>query len=354
MHIIAAFLISAVLVYISIPVIVKISAMKKLVDKPNERKVNDVPIPNLGGVALFLGITIGTLLSIDKIEVADFRYIFASMTLLFFLGIKDDILVLSATTKFVTQFFATGILIVLGGIRLTSLHGIFGIEEIGYVESVVLSFLVIIGIINAMNLIDGIDGLAGGLSLMITSIFGVFFIGYGQTAYAILAFAAAGSVMPFLYFNLFGKTNKIFMGDTGSLILGLLISVMVIRYNEFAIGTGHGAASPAISLSILMFPVLDVFRVMLVRIRHRKSPFKPDKNHIHHKCLDLKFSHLASSLILILFNFAVVVLIFLLRALNIHILLALLLVLYLLFYFVLVLLQNRKTKEAPLPLHREG
>lgn len=344
LHVIAAIFVSALLTHLSIPVIVRISALKKLLDKPNERKVNCIPIPNLGGVAIFFGVTISTLLVIENMEVYDFRYILAAMILLFFVGIKDDILILSARTKFVAQFIAAGFLTVLGNIRLTNLHGILGIGEINYWFSIALSLVVIVGMINAMNLIDGIDGLAGGLGIMISTFFGVFFIQFGQIQYAILSFAVVGSLLSFLVYNVFGKTNKIFMGDTGSLMLGLLVSVMIIKYNELTIGTDNQASSPAISIAIIFVPLFDMIRVCCIRLTNKKSPFKPDMNHLHHKFLQLGHSHLISSIIIITSNLLIIALIILLRELNIHILLSILLGLSIIFTFGLRLWSHRKSR----------
>jgi UDP-N-acetylmuramyl pentapeptide phosphotransferase/UDP-N-acetylglucosamine-1-phosphate transferase len=322
---------------------VRISALKTLLDNPNERKVNKLPVPNLGGVAMFFGVTISILLVIENMEFLDFRYILAAMILLFFVGIKDDILILSARTKFIAQFIAAGFLAILGNIRLTNLHGIFGIGEINYWFSVALSLVVIVGIINAMNLIDGIDGLAGGLGMMISTLFGAIFILFGQLQYAILCFALVGSLMSFLFYNVFGKTNKIFMGDTGSLMLGLLVAVMVIKYNEIAIGSANEAFSPAISIAIVFVPLFDMVRVFCIRMMNMKSPFKPDMNHIHHRFLQLGHSHLVSSLLIITINLLIIALIALLRGLNIHILLGILFGLGIIFTYSLRLWAHRKS-----------
>jgi UDP-N-acetylmuramyl pentapeptide phosphotransferase/UDP-N-acetylglucosamine-1-phosphate transferase len=341
-HVLASILISALLTYISIPVIVRISALKKLLDKPNERKVNDVPIPNLGGVAIFFGISISALLVIEDMQASDFRYIFAAMILLFFVGIKDDILVLSARTKLISQVFAAVFLTILGNIRLTNLHGIFGIGEINYWFSLALSLVTIVGLINAMNFIDGIDGLSGGLGVMISTLFGILFIHFGDISYAILCFAISGSLVPFLFYNVFGKNNKIFMGDTGSMILGLLVGVMAIKYNELAIGSTNYLYAPALSIAIVFIPLFDMIRVIIVRVMHKKSPFKPDMNHIHHKFLQLGHSHLVSSIIIIAVNLFIIALIFLLRLLNIHILLLILVGLDVLFTCNLTWWAHRK------------
>jgi UDP-GlcNAc:undecaprenyl-phosphate/decaprenyl-phosphate GlcNAc-1-phosphate transferase len=341
-----AFSLSLLLVYITIPAIVRLSKEKKLFDLPNERKVCKTAVPNLGGVALFLGISIGTLLSIDKMEFADMRYILVALIIMFYTGIKDDILLISPKKKFFLQVICASILVVLGGIRFTSMQGIFGVTQIGYVSSFLFSVLVIVAIINSINLIDGIDGLASGLGLMITLFFGISFFVDGHLEYALLCFATLGALIPFFMFNVFGKKNKIFMGDTGSLILGLLFSIFVIKYNEFAISdpsyTSHYA--PALSFSVVFVPMFDMARVFFLRLKSKKSPFSADKNHLHHKFLELGYNHLKSTSIIFSFNFVTIVLIFCLKSWDIHVLIGILLVLGLVFNIIPDILLKRKNR----------
>ena len=319
----AAFFLSLFLVYITIPAIVRLSKAKKLFDVPNERKVNKTVIPNLGGVALFIGISIASLLSIHTLAFPDIRYILVAMIVMFFVGIKDDILMITPRKKFLAQVLSAVILIVLGDIRFSSLHGVFGIYEISYVSSFFVSLLAIVAIINSINLIDGIDGLASGLGILISGFFGSVFFLQDHYQYAILSFAILGGLIPFFLFNVFGKENKIFMGDTGSLILGVLFAVLAIKYNEFALtepGEIHHY-SPALSLAIVSVPLLDMVRVFCLRIFQKKSPFSPDMNHIHHKLLELGYSHLKSTLIIVTSNLVIIALIYIFRGLNVHILL---------------------------------
>jgi len=319
----SAFFLSFILVYITIPAIVRLSKAKKLFDVPNARKVNKTVIPNLGGVALFIGISIAALLSINSMAFPDLRYILVAIIIMFFVGIKDDILMITAKKKFLAQVLSAIILVVLGGIRLTNFHGIFGIYEISYITSFFVSILAIVAIINSINLIDGIDGLASALGILISGFFGFAFFLYGHYEYAILSFAIIGALIPFFLFNVFGKVNKIFMGDTGSLILGVLFAVLAIKYNEFAL-TDSGDInrySTVLSLAIISVPLLDMVRVFCMRIFKRKSPFSADMNHIHHKLLELGYSHLKSTLIIVFCNLIIIALIYTFRELNVHILL---------------------------------
>lgn len=325
---IIAFLVSGYLVYVSIPVIVHISKAKKLLDYPNYRKVNTEPIPNLGGIALFIGISVSSLISMYTLPLGDIRYMIVAMLIMFFIGIKDDILILSHRRKLMVQIGSALILVVLGNIRITNLHGVMGINEINDFSSVLISLFAIVALVNAINLIDGIDGLAGGLSLLIALFFCFSFVSLAQYQYAILSFAIAGALVTFLFFNVFGKANKIFMGDTGSLVLGILFASLIIKYNELAIASDTSVkySSVALSLAIFFVPLFDMARVFCDRILKKKSPFLPDKNHIHHKFLDLGFSHLKSSLLIVFINVLMVVSIYCLRDQDVNLLIIILLI----------------------------
>lgn len=319
-QIITAFIIGAALVYYSIPVIVRLSILKKLYDVPNERKMNKTVIPNLGGIALFIGITISTLLCIHRFSFPEIRYILAGMIILLFIGIKDDIMVISAKEKLIAQVISAIIIIVPGQIRLTNLQGIFGLHQINDTASYFISFVAIIAVINALNLIDGIDGLASLIGILASVILGSMFYMAEEYRYSILCFAITGSLLSFFMYNVFGEKNKIFMGDTGSLILGLLFAILIIKYNELSLQTSIKSFSPILSLSLLIIPIFDMARLFLVRIIRKKSPFSADINHIHHKLLMLGFTHLKSSLILIGANLFIIGIIFIFQSVNINLL----------------------------------
>jgi UDP-N-acetylmuramyl pentapeptide phosphotransferase/UDP-N-acetylglucosamine-1-phosphate transferase len=311
---ISAAIISGALVCLTIPVIVKLSVLKNLYDVPNDRKMNKIVIPNLGGVALFIGISLATLLCIHNYSFPEFRYILAGMIIMFFIGIKDDILIISASKKLMAQVLSTFILIVPGNIRFTDLHGILGIHEIGYIASAIISGLVILTIINAVNLIDGIDGLASAIGILASIVLGIMFVLLHEYRYAILCVAIAGSLIAFIFYNVFGNVNKIFMGDTGSLILGLLFAVLVIKFNEISL-MGDSTLknfSPVLSLSVIIIPVFDMLRLFVFRIFERKSPFSADINHIHHKILKLGSTHMKTTIILVTANLMLIGTVFLL------------------------------------------
>jgi UDP-GlcNAc:undecaprenyl-phosphate GlcNAc-1-phosphate transferase len=319
-------LIAMVLVNYFIPVIVRVSKAKLLYDEPNHRRINKTSIPNLGGVALFIGITIPTLWGTQYYEFPDFDFILIAMILLFFVGMKDDIVTISAEKKLMAQIICALILIIPGEIRVTNLHGILGINEINYSVSVFISVFAMTFITNAINLIDGIDGLAAAIGILTTIIFGINFIFIGNYAYATLCMAIIGSLSTFFIYNVFGRTNKIFMGDTGSLLIGLLLSVFFIKYNELSINGNIQSSnfSPVFSLAIMSIPIFDMIRVFFKRIFLKKSPFTPDNNHIHHCLLKLGFSHLKSTMIIIVTNLVFIGVVYLLRIMDNNFLLVLL------------------------------
>ena len=284
--------VSFVITFLAIPAIIKIAEQKKLYDLPDDRKLHTRPIASLGGVGIFGGFFIASILAIPAAINPEFQYFFAAATVIFFLGIKDDMLVLSANKKFIGQVIATGILIHFGDIRITSMHGLLGITEIPLAISYLLSYISIIVIINAFNLIDGIDGLAGTLGLLTMTVFGAYFFMANMPAYSILAFSLAGSMLAFLLFNY--NPAKIFMGDSGSLILGLVNAILVIKFITIADNRNAGyflESSVAIGFSILMVPLTDTLRVFSMRIFKGRSPFSADREHIHHLLLDRGLNH---------------------------------------------------------------
>ena len=278
--------------FFAIPVIIQVAKSKKLFDEPDERKVHKAVIPTLGGLGIFAGFIIATLMGVQKDLAAELQYFAAASIVIFFLGIKDDIMVLSATKKFIGQLLAAGIVIKFGGIQITNMHGLLGIYKIPYIASICLTVFTIIVITNSFNLIDGVDGLAGSLGLLTTLVFGVYFTLNGDILYAVMALSLAGSLLGFLLYNF--SPAKIFMGDTGSLLLGLINSILVIKFITTA---GNPAsrvsleAAPAIGFAILMIPLFDTLRVFGSRILDRRSPFSADRSHVHHFLLDLGFSH---------------------------------------------------------------
>src|ERR1035437_11036272 len=211
------FIIGFILVFLTIPPIIRVSIAKRLYDTPNERKVNKVVVPTLGGVAIFIGFILSTIIATDGYSFGELKYLIAAIIIMFFIGLKDDLMEISALHKLFAQLATATMLIVLGNFRFTNLQGIFGLYEISYPVSFVITLFIMIAIINAFNLIDGIDGLASGVSTLISIVLGTWFLLAGHPEYGITCFCLAGSLIAFFLFNAFGKKNKIFMGDTGSL-----------------------------------------------------------------------------------------------------------------------------------------
>ncbi|MFL5809136.1 MAG: MraY family glycosyltransferase [Flavisolibacter sp.] len=269
----------------------KVAREKKLYDLPDARKLHTKPIASLGGVGIFIGFFIAVLLTTGT-DNREFQYFCASAIVIFFLGLKDDILILSPTKKFLGQLAATAILVHLGDIRLDSMHGFLGIYQLPEFAGYLLSYITIIVVVNAYNLIDGVDGLAGTLGVMTMSIFGTYFYFAEMPSYALLAFAMAGSLLAFLKFNF--APAKIFMGDSGSLLIGLINAILVIKFITVAdsdLASVKINSAVAIGMSILIVPLLDTLRVFSMRIAKGRSPFSPDRNHIHHLLLDKGLNH---------------------------------------------------------------
>jgi len=303
--------------YLSIPVIIFVANSKKLYDVPDARKIHDTPIPSLGGLGIYAGFVMASLTIISFTQAAEFQYFFAAFFVIFFLGLKDDILDITPIKKFIGQVGAAFLVIYKGNIQIQSMHGFLGIEQLPPMFSIFLTYLTIIVIVNSFNLIDGVDGLAASLALMAVILFGSYFYLVNMQAYAILSFATAGSLVAFLIFNF--QPAKIFMGDTGSLLLGLINAILVIKFINVANMPNVKipvASAPAVGFAILMVPLLDTLRVFGIRIGHRRSPFSPDRNHIHHILLDRGLSHSTITITLVAVNLIFIIGIYMLRSFD--------------------------------------
>jgi UDP-GlcNAc:undecaprenyl-phosphate GlcNAc-1-phosphate transferase len=312
--------VSFIISFLAIPVVLQIAEQKKLYDIPDERKVHTHAVASLGGVGIFGGFLLASLLSIQGQANPEFQYFFAAALVIFFLGLKDDLVVLSASKKFIGQMVAASIIIHLGQVRLDSMYGLFGFEKLDEGFSLALSYLTIIVVINSFNLIDGIDGLAASLGILTMVIFGTYFFinGPQYQAYALLAFALAGSLIAFLIFN--HHPAKIFMGDSGSLMVGLINAILVIKFINVAhspdVAMPFSSSAVAIGFSILVVPLLDTLRVFSIRIFKGKSPFTPDRNHVHHLLLNWGLGHTAVTLVCVTVNIGFIVLAYSLRSLG--------------------------------------
>ncbi|MBB6609785.1 undecaprenyl/decaprenyl-phosphate alpha-N-acetylglucosaminyl 1-phosphate transferase [Pontibacter sp. Tf4] len=285
----------------AVPSIIRVAHLKNILDQPNFRTVHEELTPRLGGLAMFAGFMSALTIFADLGN--GVQQLLAGCVILFFIGLKDDLIAISALKKFAVQLLATGIVMFIADIRITSFQGIFGIGELDIGTSYVFTFLVIIGITNSINLIDGLDGLAGTLVIIASTTFGVFFQLYGGSNYAnyaAVAFCLVGGALGFLRYNFHKAT--IFMGDTGSLLCGFIISVLAIQFVEMR----EVAAAPAVAIGILFVPLFDTIRVFAIRIFSGRSPFIPDKNHVHHRLLSMGLSQINTVLVLAAVNIAVI------------------------------------------------
>ncbi len=305
-----AFILAIVLNLYAIPIIIRIARQNHFFDVPNQRTSHETSVPTMGGLGIYFSIILVSLVLINTCglnggqvssSLTSLPPILAGLTLIFFVGMKDDIINIGAWKKLIAELIALIILIVIGDVKINNLQGIFGINELNYIESLILSLFVGIVIINAMNLIDGVDGLASSIAILGSSVFGIYFLEIHEWEYAIFSFTITGALIPFFIYNSFGKVNKIFMGDTGSLLLGFAMTVLVFRFNEMNSMpsiTPYFVAGPAFAIAILIVPLFDTLRVFSIRIYRGISPFKADHRHIHHVLLDLGFNHLQTTVIL--------------------------------------------------------
>lgn len=293
-----------VITFLAIPVIIKIAVIKNLFDEPGARKSHKSKIPTLGGLAIFAGVVFSFTFWSTGFDYQPVQYIISAIIVMFFIGIKDDIVELTAGKKFSGQVMAALIIVLFANIRITTLCGMFGIYDIPYWFSIIFSLFTILLIINAFNLIDGIDGLAGGIGALASFTFGLWFYNYGQIALCILSFSLFSALLAFLVYN-FSPAN-IFMGDTGSLIVGLILSILTINFIQLSFISPPDAfpfrSGPAMAIAILIIPLFDTLRIFIVRLLNRKSPFKADRNHMHHVLLDLGLMHREVSLTLYFVN----------------------------------------------------
>ncbi len=345
------FLLSAAITAISIPTIVKVAKIKQLVDIPNGRTSHSGMIPSLGGFAIFIAISVSLLTFANLHMNPSIQYLLVGLMIIFFIGLKDDILVIDPYKKLLAQIAAASLVIFLGDIYFTSLHGFLGIHQIPPVAGYALTLFVIIVITNSFNLIDGIDGLAAGVGILISLLLGVYFYHIGQYQLAVIALAFTGAYIGFFYFNVSKGNNKIFMGDTGSLVLGFTLAFLIIHFNELNLVPQkmNVASAPAVSFGIFIVPLFDTARVFLIRVLRGKSPFNPDKQHVHHRLLHMHESHLRTAGIIIGFNVVFIAMVFLLQHLHIIELMAVELAVAGFFSYLPVMLIRRKARMENIP-----
>lgn len=331
----AAFLIAFFVSMSTFPAIFNIAEAKHLMDEPGERSTHSVRTPTLGGVGIYISLVVVITMIGGVLDTKILLLILGSLTILFFLGLKDDLLILSPRKKLFGQILAALVLIVFTDTRIMGFSGIFGITILPYWLSVAFTMFVYVLVINAYNLIDGVDGLAGTLALLAAGAFTFVSIKINDVTMATIAVSMVGALIPFLRLN-FSNRRKIFMGDTGSMIVGFLVAFFAIRFiskTQVNAGTMFVNSSPVIVLSIVFFPLLDTLRIFFIRlVILKKSPFSADKNHLHHRYLDFGFNHIQTTGYVVILNLMLITSTYSLRELDILIQLALLIFIGIILY----------------------
>ena len=351
--IILSFALSAIMSWLLIPRILFVAFEKKLFDLPDERKIHCGVVPRLGGVtfvptfiftlmfALFLLYTDYVIAgyTINEERLPECFLLICGLTLIFLIGMADDLVGVKYRKKFLVQLLAASF-IPLSGFWINNWYGLFGVYELPIWVGIPFTIFIVALITNAINLIDGLDGLAAGLAAMAFTVVGIIFIKHNILLYSLITFIMLGMIIPFFIYNVFGnpeKRKKIFMGDTGSLTLGYMLSFILIRYissDETFLPAVNGRFM--IALSLIFVPTFDVLRVMIVRIRKGKSPFNPDKNHIHHKFLSVGFSPMTTLITIMILDIThIMVSILTAPFLNINIVFAINLFIWLSFHTIL-------------------
>ena len=302
------------IVLFGMPTLIKVAREKGLMDLPEDpRKIHTRAVPTIGGVMIFAALLINVFFWLaigpaPATEVFQAGSAMAACTvIIFFMGLKDDIIGLAASKKLLVHLAVGLMLITAGGYKIQTFGGLFGIEELPEALSLFFSLFVYIVVVNALNLIDGVDGLAGGYSVIAMSAFAFWFLNTGQTSDAILALTMAGAIMGFLVFNF--APARIFLGDSGSLLIGLVayaLSTHVINTpQELVPDAWTGISKPVIAMSILAYPLVDTLRVFYLRAARGISPFSPDRNHLHHRLMMRTRNHAKTSLFVYIFSLSI-------------------------------------------------
>lgn len=301
----------------------KIAKEKNLVDNPGARKLQKNPIPVVGGIAVFFGVVFGLLVGMMMhhvlnvyVPVADTFLISTTllpvvlaMVIMLYTGAMDDILGLTPNARFVIEIIVIlGIVLASGGC-IDSFHGMWGVEELSWYVAIPLTVFSGVGIINAVNMVDGVNGLSSGLCITCCILFGFAFVVGGDVANAVLAFSMATALLPFFIHNVFGNTSRMFIGDAGTMVMGVLMSwfvISVMRNDSCLVPYNGRFCMAAFVVAVLALPIADTIRVMVMRMFRGRSPFTPDKTHLHHAFVSMGISHSITALSEICINFFIV------------------------------------------------
>mgnify|MGYP001355051371 CR=1 FL=1 len=336
---------SCLITFFTIPIVISIVRQnEKFLDKPNsDRASHKVSVPTFGGIAIFCGILFSIIFWIKLGEYTVLQPILSALLIVFFIGVVDDLISLSPFKKLIGQLLAITVVIYFTDLRINSMYGIFTIHELPYWLSLLLTSFTMVVITNAYNLIDGLDGLAASVGIVMTFFFGLLFLINNQIEYVILSWSLTGALLGFLRFNF--HPAKIFMGDTGSLVVGFLLSVFAINivesnivYEEF----DFTAKGSALAIAILIVPLFDALRVFVIRASKGVSPLAPDRNHIHHNLSDLGYGHRRTSLYICLANLFFIGLVVFLRDLGVNYVLLIILLLAVVLSMIPVWMKKRR------------
>ncbi len=294
------------------PFVLRYAIKHDIVDNPNARKLQRVPVPVLGGTVVYIGILVGTAVMSIFMDSDFLLWGFIGMTIMAIIGTWDDIKDLPAVFRFIVEIFIIGAFIAITGIYIDDFHGFLGLHNLAPWFGIPLSIVSGVGIINAVNLIDGVNGYSSGYGIMTCGLFAIVFWNVWNPTLVCFAIVVAGALIPFFIHNVFGKKSRMFIGDGGTLMLGTLMAVFVF-YTLWsgskcdAMAEQKNVSLLALTLAYLCIPVFDTIRVMTMRILRGKSPFNPDRTHLHHLFISMGFSHLGASMSILLINFMVVV-----------------------------------------------
>ena len=311
-----AFFTALLISYLVIPKLIVFADKYRLADIAGKRASHKGSIPIFGGIAIFSGVIFALLFWADLMSV---KFLIVSFTMVFFVGMVDDLLGLNPYKKLIGQFIAILVMIYLGNIQIDSMHGVLSIHELPHLVGTLFTAFVVVVITNGFNLIDGIDGLAAGLGSISAFFFGIVALIMNQLDIAIIAFALMGALIGFMRYNF--HPAKIFMGDTGSLLVGMILSVLAINLVCHGLVTeniSYPNKGPLLAIAFLAIPLFDSLRVFVVRIRKGVHPLYPGRGHIHHACLRLGMGHKGTSLVLYFFTWILIMLAYFLLPLNIN------------------------------------
>lgn len=312
-YVVVAFVVAFLSVLWIHPRIIKIARIKNIMDEPNSRKLQREPIPVLGGVAVFFGIITGVGCAMPWYDCADMTVIIMLLTMMLYTGTMDDIMGLTPKLRLAIEIVSVIMAMVVGGYVLNDFHGLWNIWRIPGWISVPLTLFAVVGIINAVNLIDGVDGLSSGYCIMACAIFGIYFASAGDIMMTVLSVACAGALIPFFLHNVFGHKSKMFIGDGGTLVMGMVMSIFVMRVLDCdTVATKPNFGYIPFVLAVLSIPVFDTLKVMTMRIVKGVSPFRPDKTHLHHIFIGMGLSHIQTTLSILSLNILIILCWFLL------------------------------------------